>query len=142
MRRRRSADLDHLGENGGLNLTPLIDVVFVVLIMFILIAPMLELDRVQLARGPAKERDRTVVQEGSSLVISVRADNTILVNRELVSPDRLTSLLKTLHAQRPKLIPQLFHDRKAYFGTYQMVKNAVEVAGFEELDVILEPAGT
>ncbi len=140
MRRRRFVEQDHLGENGGLNLTPLIDVVFVVLIMFILIAPMLELDRIQLAAGPSREaHDRTIVQEGSSLVIHVREDNSILVNRKIVSSENLMAALKTLHAQRPKLIPQLFQDKKAQFGTYQTVKNAVEAAGFTELDVILEP---
>lgn len=140
MRRRRIDQTDHLGENGGLNLTPLIDVVFVVLIMFILIAPMLELDRIQLAEGPSREsKERTIVQENSSIVIHVRADNSILVNRSPIAIDGLTALLKNLHAKNPKLIPQLFQDKKAQFGTYQTVKNAAEAAGFEELDLILEP---
>ena len=43
------------GEESLLNLTPLIDVVFVVLIIFILIAPMLDVDKVQLASTHAKE---------------------------------------------------------------------------------------
>lgn len=140
MRRRRFVEQDHGGEHGGLNLTPLIDVVFVVLIMFILIAPMLELDRINLARGPARDlKDRTNVNESSSLVIHVRADNSIWVNQKPVSEEMLVSVLKVVHAQRPKLVPQLFNDKKAQFGTYQTVKNAVEAAGFQELDVILEP---
>lgn len=140
MRKRRISEPDHLGESGGLNLTPLIDVVFVVLILFIIVAPMLELDRIQLAGAPAREeRDKAVVHEGSPLMIHVHADNSIWVNRKIISSENLMAILQALHAKSPKVIPQLFQDKKAQFGTYQTVKNAVEAAGFAELDVILEP---
>lgn len=126
-------------EDSGINLTPLIDVVFVVLIMFILIAPMLEIDKVKLARGVAREE--TEVIPASSLTIHVREDNSILINHREISPENLSPLLKALYAANPKLTPQLYHDHKAYFGTYQRVKNALEEAGFSELDVILKNEG-
>lgn len=121
-----------------MNLTPLIDVVFVVLIMFILVAPMLELDRVNLAEGAATEQREST--SPSPLAIYVEADNTILINKSRVSPQNLSPILKILHAKHPKQPPQLFQDRKAEFGTYQMVKNAVEEAGYTELEVVLKPA--
>ncbi len=139
MRRRRLGEPDYLGDSGGINLTPLIDVVFVVLILFILIAPMLELERVQLASGSLKEKEALAIPGEKFLTIHVQADNTILVNRSKVALAGLVPLLQALHAKNPQAIPQLFHDKKAYFGTYQAVKNAVEAAGFEELDLILEP---
>lgn len=126
-------------EEGGINLTPLIDVVFVVLIMFILIAPMLEIDKVKLAKGIAREE--TEVVPGSCLTIHVREDNSILINKREISPENLSPLLKALYVANPKLTPQLYHDQKAYFGTYQTVKNALEEAGFSELDVILKNEG-
>jgi biopolymer transport protein ExbD len=51
MRKKRVSSLFSNAESDEplINLTPLIDVVFVVLIIFILIAPMLEIDRVKLA---------------------------------------------------------------------------------------------
>ncbi len=122
------------------NLTPLIDVVFVVLIMFIIIAPMLEVDKVSLAAAAPHEVKKAVnIQESSPITIHVRADNTILLNSLKVQPDELVLLLKNAKRQNPNKIPQLFHDKKAYFGTYQLVKNAVEISGFDELDVILQP---
>ncbi len=139
MRKRRLSEPYLLEETGGLNLTPLIDVVFVVLILFILIAPMLQLDRIQLASGSSSERNPSIAQESSPVTIHVREDNTILINQKCAPLEQLPAILQALHAKQPKATPQLFHDRKAYFGTYQSVKNAVEVAGFEELDVILQP---
>ncbi len=123
-----------------INLTPLIDVVFVVLIMFIIIAPMLELDRVQLASAAQRDnRETAVVQEESPVAIHVHEDNSIWFNNKIVSKEELLQLLKNAKRNYPNKIPQLFHDKKAQFGTYQTVKNAVENAGFEQLDVILQP---
>lgn len=137
---RLSALKEGASEETHINLTPLIDVVFVVLIMFIIIAPMLELDRVQLA--PAAQRDNkemAVVQENSPVAIHVHEDNTIWINNRVVTEKELIQILKQAKRAYPQKIPQLFHDKKAQFGTYQTVKNAVEIAGFEQLDVILQP---
>ncbi len=127
-------------EEASINLTPLIDVVFVVLIIFILIAPMLELDRIQLASSAQKdERDTSSVRENSPIAIHVHADNSIWFQNKSVNAKELLSFLKEAKRKYPQKTPQLFHDRKAYFESYQSVKNAVELAGFEQLDVILQP---
>lgn len=124
-----------------INLTPLIDVVFVILIMFILIAPLLELDRVELADAPAANfHENHSVQESSPLTIHVHQDNSIWFNNKSVTPSELTALLKEAKLRYPKLTPQIFHDKRAHFGTYQSVKNAVEAAGFAQMEIILKPA--
>ena len=137
---RLSALKDNSSEETHINLTPLIDVVFVVLIMFIIIAPMLELDRVQLASAAHRDtKEVAVVQENSPVAIHVHEDNTIWFQNRMVSEKDLIQFLKEAKRVYPQKVPQLFHDKKAQFGTYQTVKNAVEIAGFEQLDVILQP---
>ena len=138
MRRNRTVPAEH--EEASINLTPLIDVVFVVLIIFILIAPMLELDRVELASAAATPNKQSATAENSSLSIHVHADNTMWFHGKCVSAEQLTGLLKEGRKQGNHRIPQLFQDKKACFGTYQNVKNAVEMAGFEQVDVILKPS--
>lgn len=126
-------------EEPSINLTPLIDVVFVILIMFILIAPLLKTDQIELANasnGSMKEE----AKEASPIAIHVQKDNSIQVNGRIVAIQHLQRELKVLKAKFPKARPQLFHDRSAYFGTYQNVKNALEEAGFEQLDLILKPS--
>lgn len=127
-------------EEPVVNLTPLIDVVFVILIMFILIAPMLEMENVQLADASSNAKDmKPLARESGPIVIHVSADNTVLFNKIPVSIDRLGDALKEVKKLHPKAVPQLFHDKKASFGTYQSVKNAAEAAGFDELDLFLDP---
>ena len=139
MRQRRSRFSSDY-EEIAINLTPLIDVVFVVLIMFIIIAPMLEKDRVELAAAAKKEeKEPATVQDSSPVAIHVHADNTIWIQGQRIDERQLLSCLAGARERYPQKTPQLFQDKKAQFGTYQMVKNAVEGAGFEHLDIILQP---
>ena len=123
-------------EEASINLTPLIDVVFVILIMFIVVAPLLEIDQIELP--PASQVTQSV-QTQQNLAIHVYADDTISLNNQPVSLAQLEKFLVQVHMQHPNRHPQLFHDRQATFGTYQLIKNIVESAGFSKLDVFLKP---
>lgn len=127
-------------EEPSVNLTPLIDVVFVILIGFIIIAPLLEVDKVELADAPHNgPRQSLSVQETSPIAIHVRQDNSVLIKGMVVPSQELEDKLLVLKKQYPQAVPQLFHDKKAHFGTYQTVKNALEASGFEQLDIVLNP---
>ncbi len=127
-------------EEPTINLTPLIDVVFVILIMFIVVAPLLELDRVELADAAIDPLEAPLnVQENSPISIHVSKDNLITLNNQRIALAQLTERLKEAKKRYPKAKPQVFHDRRAHFGTYQSIKNAAEAAGFQQMDVILKP---
>lgn len=123
-----------------INLTPLIDVVFVMLIMFIIVAPLLEMDQIELASGSNNSQEvSSTILENNPITIHVRKDNQILFNREKVSLPELKLRLKEAKKSHPKTAPLLLHDKKAFFGTYQAVKNSAEEAGFNELNIVLSP---
>jgi biopolymer transport protein ExbD len=127
-------------EDNPIDLTPLIDVVFVVLIAFIIIAPMLEIDTIDLASSSTELDTRSSLIQTSPTAVYVRADNSIWIGGEKVPQAHLESRLKNLSIAQKTTKLQLFHDQKASFGTYQMIKNTAEKIGFEELDVILKPS--
>ena len=128
-------------EEPAVNLTPLIDVVFVILIMFIVVAPLLELDRVTLPMPPLPLMTNPYrCRKSSPIAIYVRQDNTIMVAGQPVSLIQLAEYLKQAKQRYPTAKPQLFHDKKAHFGVYQAIKNAAEAAGFQQMDIILQPA--
>lgn len=128
-------------DDPSVNLTPLIDVVFCILIVFIVIAPMLELDVVELSQAKEPEGSMAAsVTESGPITIHVHQNNTVWLNHELVPIESLTDLLKAEKNRNPGARPQLYHDKRAHFGTYQAIKNAAEAAGFDLMDVILKPA--
>ncbi len=137
---RRRGRTPYTESDVEINLTPLIDVVFVVLIVFIIIAPMLEFEKVELVSGGDSELKKTTsVHEKSRLSLLVKGDNSIWINEQCIAPADLSTILRKQRDDNPHQIPQLFHDKNASFGTYQTVKNALESAGFEEMDLIVKP---
>lgn len=137
--KRRTVLSSHPDEEATINLTPLIDVVFVVLIIFILIAPMLEVDIIKLAQGNPENDKIAFVQEVSPITVRVFENNSIWINQHQIDKEQLAKTFKALKQHYPKAIPQVIHDKKAYFETYQTIKNALEQSGFEEMDLILQP---
>lgn len=133
-------DSDSSSEDALLNLTPLIDVVFVLLITFVLIAPLLKFDHIELAPAAKSKKEQPLpTQTRNSISIQVLKDNTISINQRKITDKDLIATLISLKKNHPKETPLLFQDQEASFGTYQKIKNAVESAGFTEMDVILKP---
>jgi biopolymer transport protein ExbD len=136
MKRRFELEEEPSEEN-LINLTPLIDVVFVVLISFMMIAPLLNVDRVELAA--AGEKAEKISSQSSALCICIHANNSISVGKRETSLRELELLLKTEKKIHPKDTPVLLCDKSGSFGTYNQVKNLIEAAGFDQLDVALKP---
>lgn len=137
MRRKfRSLPEEDSADESLINLTPLIDVVFVVLIAFMLIAPILDIDSVDLATSGGTEKKE--VQTGP-ISIAVHADNSIWFKGKKVNLKELAALLQQEKKRHPNAVPQVVHDKKAEFGTYQAVKNTLESVGFQQMDIVLKP---
>jgi biopolymer transport protein ExbD len=126
-------------EENLINLTPLIDVIFVILIMFMIIAPLINLDQVELANGGESKQSVNSQETQGPIQIHVKADNTIWINRVSIVEKDLYSILTALHQQHINSTPTIYHDRRAQFGTYQNLKNSLEKAGFEQMNLILNP---
>jgi biopolymer transport protein ExbD len=135
MKRRQKQAL----EEPTINITPLIDVVFVVLIMFIIIAPILEKDRIELSQNTSTQKD-SKIEKSAKLSIQVTAKNQIFVNKTLCDSKNLDSIFKNHKLLSPETIPQVYYDKKAYFENFEPIKCALENAGFSDMDLILEPS--
>lgn len=141
MRRRSSRGKGDTVDEPAMNLTPLIDVVFVILIIFIVIAPILNIDKVDLAGTWSNPKDQNIsLKDNGPITIHVHADNKIYLNNQSIRMDQLTEGLKLEKKKHPGVKPQVYHDKKAHFGTYQSIKNAAEMAGFDEMEIVLRPA--
>lgn len=136
MRRKLLSSEDGDSEEPLINLTPLIDVVFVVLITFMILAPVLDIDWIQLApAGPGSKKEST----NSPMTISIRSDNSIWFQKNQMTLKELEYVLRSEKMRYPHQSPQIIPDKMAHFGTYQEVKNVLEICGFEQMDIVLQP---
>lgn len=133
--RRRQFPIYEEGEEPLINLTPLIDVIFVLLITFMLLAPILNIDHVALAQsGVMSKQDAANVP----LVITLRSDNTIWFRGKSLPLNQLGQMMKAEKSLYPGEYPQLVADKNCHFGLYQDVKNVLEECGFQQMDVVLQ----
>lgn len=120
-----------------INLTPLIDVLFVILVTFILVAPLVNSDQVELA--PATFLSEKKTPKTSRIAIYVRKDNSVWVDgKKTQNSKELSEVLSKKRQWASKETPQVFQDKNGSFGTYQMVKDCLERAGFKEMEVVLQ----
>ncbi len=136
--KRRVLFRENSDEAELINLTPLLDVLFLILVFFILIAPLLDFDRLQLAASSDNIQELSALNDSSQIKIYVQKDNSLWLGTHSISFSDLKIALSQYYLGNPHEIPQLYQDKDASFGTYQKIKNLVESIGFEELDVVLK----
>lgn len=139
MQRRPLQNLEEEVDEPLVNLTPLIDVVFVVLISFMLIAPILDIDSIVLAPSGASSKKESPSVQNSPLAISIRADNSIWFQGQKTGLADLEKRLLLEKKRRPMEAPQVIPDARSHFETYAQVKNLLEACGFEQMDIVLRP---
>ena len=88
-------------EEAGIDLTPMLDVVFIMLIFFIVTASFVKEAGFDVNRPPNTDQPPRD-DERKNILINVAADGRLYINRRPVDPGALTANIKRLHAENPK----------------------------------------
>jgi len=118
-----------------INVTPFVDVMLVLLIIFMVTAPLMtqgvEVDL------PVTKTVRNLPQDSEHLVLTVRKDGRIFLDEYQVSMDELEDHLKRLVAGQKK---QLFlrADKEVPYGTVVQVMGEIKAAGIDKLGIVAE----
>ena len=129
--------------NGGdrrmmaeINVTPLVDVMLVLLIIFMVTAPMLTQGvDVNLPQANAK----AMRADEERLVITVDANSRIFIGRQPVEFNRMSRTLKAIIAQRTDRQVYFRADRAVPYGFVVKVIAEARNAGIEKLGMVTEP---
>lgn len=122
----------------GLNLTPLIDVVFQLLIFFVCVSTW---SYVQIADqegmdlpAPIQSAHSPTAEERPRLIINLRADGTILIAGKVLPPERLAPLMQTATQQHGDRLEVLVRaHRQAPYAKTQEVFRACTEGGIREV---------
>ncbi len=119
-----------------LNLTPLIDIVFLLLVFFMLTAHFIEDQAIPIdlpeAQNSAKSDDDGYVE------VAMTPDGQLLVDGFPTTEDALVETLKgALHAPEKRFV-RLKGDHAAQFGLGVKIIDAARAAGAESLDILTE----
>ncbi len=121
-----------------INVTPLVDVVLVLLIIFMVTAPMLQMGiDVNLPRVKSKSID--VTEE--KLVLTVNGAREIYINKYKTSMTDLSAKLESIFANRIDREVFMRADKTVPYGFVVEVMSEIRKAGVDKLGMITEPPG-
>ena len=116
-----------------INVTPLVDVMLVLLVVFIVTAPLLtnaipiNLPKTE-AVAPAEQKD--------PLVVSIDGQGKLFINKDEIQPDLLQTNLQTARQKDPDVRVQLQADDGVNYGEVARAMASIEKAGITKLAVI------
>jgi len=118
-----------------INVVPLVDVVLVLLVIFMVTAPMLyrglDINLPQTSTNTIKPEQR--------VVLTVERDRRIYLDKELMPLIQLQPRLHTLRSSNPEVSVFLRADRDVPYGTVVQVMDSIKKAGIEKLGMVTEP---
>ena len=124
------------GIKNEINVTPLVDVVLVLLIIFMVITPMLQRGKdVHLPKANNPEKDQ---KEGDPLIVSVTLDRKIWIEAIAVSEENLEAKIAEFVEKDPTRKMLLKGDEQLVLGDVRKVMDHVKKAGAKGVELAVE----
>ena len=118
-----------------INVTPLVDVMLVLLIIFMVTAPII-LQGVEVSLP--KVRAAALPGEEQQFVVSITRGREIYLNDRRLSADELTEKLKAIAAERPDRQVFIRADEQVPYGDVVRTMAAIKAAGIENVGMVTE----
>jgi len=129
-RRRGQSD-----DDADINLTPMLDVVFIMLIFFIVTATFIKQTGIDVLRPVAETGDKKATV---SMLIAISPTGEIWIDKKRVDPAAVRAHIEKLHAENPKGGLVIQADRKSTNERLMAVLNAARAAGLQEVAISTE----
>ena len=124
-----------------INITPLVDVMLVLLVIFMVTAPLMESGiPIQLPKTSAKALPPKEGEE--HIVLNMTKDSRFFINREEVSASMLGSKLKEAFRKREKKEIYLRADESLSYGLVAQAMATVKNAGIHKIGLVTVPPET
>jgi biopolymer transport protein ExbD len=131
MRRARQRQQDE----SEVNLTPMLDVVFIMLIFFIVTASFVKEAGIDVSRPPAATAER---KERGNILVAITENDQIWIDRRQVDPRALRANIERLHAENPQGSVVIQADKASKNGLLVLVMDAARLAGVNNVALAAE----
>ncbi len=120
-----------------INVTPMVDVMLVLLVIFIVTAPLLTTGvNVKL---PQTSKTKSLPQDNKALTLYVERDGTLTLNEAKLDMDALTARLEGVREANPEVRVYVKGDKDVAYGQMMQVMAAVTAAGITQVAFVTEP---
>ena len=122
-------------QEATVDITPMLDVVFIMLIFFIVTASFIKLSGIEVNQPEAAT---AVVQERANILVAIDANNRIWVDRREVDIRALRANIQRLHAENPKGSLVIQADSDSTNKILVQVMDAARQAGVFDIAIAAE----
>ena len=130
------------GAVSDINVTPLVDVMLVLLIIFMVITPMLQKGvSVDLARIN-NPRDMHAADKEDATVLAITRDGKIYLGPDAITVDKITAKVKDRVADKLDKTVYIKSDARAKYGDVVSVVDAVRAAGVDAVGLLADKVQT
>ncbi len=130
---RRTELLSAAGEETEIDLTPMLDVVFIMLIFFIVTASFVKEAGLDVNRPDAPTTE--VQTEDTNILVQIRENDEIWVDRRLVDPRALRANIERLHAEKPEGSVVIMPNSRSTNKMLVAVMDAARQAGVYNISI-------
>jgi biopolymer transport protein ExbD len=129
-----------LGDSGGvksdINVTPLVDVMLVLLIIMMIVAPMLQkgVD----VRLPVAANSANKPETQDQTVLAIKADKTLWVNGVQVRETELRQRVEEILGSKKEKIILIKADEEVEYSAVMSAMDALRAGGIEDMGLITE----
>jgi biopolymer transport protein TolR len=120
-----------------INVTPLVDVMLVLLVIFMVTAPMMQ-QGVQVNLPKADTKSLKSPEE--AVVVSIDKGGKTFIDKAEINPSELKTKLSSMFVNRAKKEVFLKADRDVPYGEVVKTMAEIKAAGVERLGMVTEPA--
>jgi biopolymer transport protein ExbD len=125
-------------EEHGIDLAPMLDFVLNLLIFFIITTSFLKEAGVTVFKPEAVTAEH---RESGNILIAVRENGEIWMDRRQVDLREVRSLIERLHIERPDDTAVIVADRESHAGIVAKVMDEVRQGGIREISIAADPGG-
>ena len=122
-------------QDANIDLTPMLDVVFIMLIFFIVTAVFVKEAGVSVVKP---EAEMAAVQKQVSILIAVKPNDEIWINRQKIELTAVRTNVEKLHSENPKGTVAIEADVASKAGLVLKVYDAVRDAGVDRIAIAAE----
>lgn len=115
-----------------IDMTPMLDVVFIMLIFFIVTASFVKETGIDIERPSASTSES---KSSASILIAISADNQIWIDKRRIDIRSVRANIERLHAENPKASVIIQADRKSLVETLTDITDAAREAGVKNVSV-------
>ena len=134
MRRRRSRE----EEDSAIDITPMIDIVFIMLIFFIVTASFLKESGIDVNRPGAVTAER---KERASILVAIDEVGQVWIDKRPVDIRAVRANIERLRAENPEGGVVIQADTESKNGVLVKVMDAARLAGVEDVSLSATPLG-